>query len=373
MLFAAALGIRLVRRPAGGLPAALGLAGLALLIYLTHPFSLMVLLVMLAVLSPFFAQRGRRLLWIAAAVAPALLVLIIWWTRHEPRPGIIRFPAGFKLEYLLRTPVMLLENPDNALLYVALVFATALAGVAVIMWIRMHPVGTRLDALKPGRWTTLAGIFVFTVLYFAAPFSIGATVWLDLRLAVFLWVFAFLAWGHHLTAGWIGKALTVGLCLVALLGVGRMHRDFSREIDPLFTVLEKAEPNRRILPITLEPISDVIQPFYFRDRVIPFCTPYAHFGSYYHVAKGGQSPWMTFWGGLQWVPLRLKDPLYVNSFRTTDLFQPMRLMQILPEVAPSFDYLLLRGGDTEAFAWIERVAVRRAQAGPFHLFEVRAP
>jgi hypothetical protein len=209
-------------------------------------------------------------------------------------------------------------------------------------------------------------------LYLAAPFSVGATIWLDLRLTVFVWILAFLAWGRYLTAGRIAKALTIGLCLVALLGVARLHRDFSREIDPLFTVLDEAESERRVLPITIDPISGVIRPFYVRDRVIPFCTPYAHFGSYYHVEKGGQSPWMTFWAGLEWVPLGLKDPFYLSSFRTIDPFQPVRILRILPEVAPRFDYLLVRGGDRATFAWIERVGVRKAQAGTFHLFEVRA-
>jgi hypothetical protein len=62
----------------------------------------------------------------------------------------------------------------------------------------------------------------------------------------------------------------------------------------------------------------------------------------------------------------------VSSFRTTDPFQPIRILRILPEVASKFDYILVRGGDEATFAWIERVAVRKAQAGTFHLFEVQA-
>ena len=371
VLFASAVALRLARHDVGGYRLVALLAVLALLIYFTHPFSLAVLLLILATLLCFSIRRWRRLVWVGGALAPAVLILTVWLLREGTQPGFVRFPLGFKLEYLLRTPVMVLENPDNLALYGAVLLSALLVVLAVVNAVRSGSAQRSIRAaLKPPNAPVLVGLVAFTILFFAAPSAIGATIWFDLRLAAFVWIFVFLVWGHRVTAGRLGKALTLALCLVSLIGVGRMHRDFSREIDPLFSVLDQMEPGRRVLPIVLDPTSKAIEPFYFRKRVIPFSTPYAHFGSYYHLEKGGESPWMTFWAGLDWIPLGLRNPIHVKMFRLTDPFQPIRLLRILPEVAPQFDYLLVRGSDRGTSAWIERFAVLRSQAGPFFLYEI---
>jgi hypothetical protein len=212
---------------------------------------------------------------------------------------------------------------------------------------------------------------VFLAAYFAAPFAAGATIWFDLRIALFVWVALLLAAGGALTRGRAGKVLAVALCAVSALGVGRMHRAFDREIAPLFDVIAVMEPQRRVLPILCDARSEAIAPFYVRNGVIPFSSPYAHFGSYYHVAKGGESPWMTFHADLEWIPLGLKDPLYGRAFGIDGPFAPARVLGTVPLVSDRFDYLLVRGGDAAALRHLARFGDRRTRAGPFTLFEVR--
>lgn len=373
VLFASATAIRLSRCSGSGVALTVILFVLSVLTYLTHPLGLAILLLMLATLVPFFTENRRKVLHVVAAMMPSTLLGLFWWIGAEPQHGITRFPVLFKLEYLARTPLMLLENPDAIALFTAIALACLLIGAAIISSHRGGPASSSgvSETIGRRRGTVLVGLLAFVVLYFVAPFALGARIWLDLRLAVFVWFLMFLAWGHRLTARPIGRMLTICLCLVTLLGIFRLHRDFNREIEPLFTVIESAEPQKRILPILLDPASEVIEPFYFSDRVIPFCSPYAHFGSYYHVDKGGISPWMTFWGGLEWVPLGLRNPLYVESFDVKDPFQPLRLLQILPDRASEFDYLLVRGKDHRTSQWIRRFAETRAAAGEFSLYEVR--
>ncbi|MBU1677053.1 hypothetical protein KKA85_14890, partial [bacterium] len=201
-------------------------------------------------------------------------------------------------------------------------------------------------------------------------FADGATVWLDLRIAPFFWAALFLATGAAMTRGRSGRILVVALCAVSALGVLRMHRAFDREIAPLFDLIEEMAEDRRVLPILCDPRSEVIEPFYVRDGVIPFSSPYAHFGSYYHVRKGGVSPWMTFYAGLDWIPLGLKDPLYRRAFGIDGPFAPRRVLETVPGVRDRFDYVLVRGGDAAELRYLARFAALRSQVGAFTLFEM---
>ena len=371
ILFAAALAVRLARRDAGGVHAAAALGTLAILTYFTHPFSLAVLVVMVVTLAPFHARRWRRLLWVAGALAPATTVLIAWLGSQGAR-GTMYLPFRFKLEYLGRTPVMVLENPDSAALLTAAGFGTFLVVIALVRAFRLRASdkGETIRILKLGQRSILPSFAVFTAAYFLAPYGIGSTIWFDLRLATIVWLIAFLAVGHHLTASPIAKIVAVGLCLVSLVGAARMHRAFSREIEPLFSVLAAMEPDRSLLPILWDSGSDAVEPFYVRRKVIPYFTPYAHFGSYYHVEKGGHSPWMTFHARVKWIPLGLKNPLYRRLFGIGDPFRPKRVLRLLPKYASHFDYVLIRGAPPGVLRQIDRVATRKAQTGTFTLYEV---
>ncbi len=371
VLFAAALAVRFVRKDSAGIPAATGLGALAILIHLTHPFGVLVLVGLIVALLPFVASGLRRCLWIGAALVPALTALVVSAGQRPPAQGVLRLPFAFKLEYLLRTPFMLLDFPDESVFFAATGLTVVLIGLVL------------RRAVQSGRWSHQAqraapaarrpicalALALFTIAYAAAPFAVASTVWLDLRLAPIVWILVFLGAGGWPTACRLGKGISVLLCLVSWAGVARVHRDFSREIAPLFSVLADMEPDRRVLPIAWDPESSAVNPFYVRDEIIPCFTPYAHFGSYYHLTKGGRSPWMTFHADLEWIPLRLNDPYYQAAFDIADPFLPHLIMEGLPDRAAHFDYLLIRGAGPDVREWIERVAVLKARAGPFAAYE----
>ncbi|MBC8423711.1 hypothetical protein H8E07_06270 [bacterium] len=369
VLLGATLAVRLAGRATGGAATGAVLALMAVLIYFTHPFGLAPLAVLAVVCATGRATRPRRVAYVAAALVPSLVLLAVWWFGGSGVEGVIRLPAAFKLEYLLRTPVLLLENPDDKALQAASILGLALLVAAIVAWRRAPGDGGPggLARIHPGWWATA----VFLAAYFAAPFASGATIWLDLRLALFAWVALLLAAGGWLTRGRSGKALAVALCLVSILGVGRLHRAFDREIAPLFEVIAEMEPNRRVLPILCDPRSEAIEPFYVRNGLIPFSSPYAHFGSHYHVRKGGESPWMTFHADLAWIPLGLRDPLYSQHFGIDGPFAPGPVLGTVPAVRDDFDYLLVRGGDAATQRYLARYGTRRARAGAFTLYEIR--
>ncbi len=368
VLLGATLAVRLANRESGGAVTAVALALMAVLVYFTHPFGLAPLAVLAMVCATGRAPRPRRVACVGAALVPALVLLAVWWFGGSGVEGVIRLPAAFKFEYLLRTPVLLLENPDDKALQVASVLALGLVVAGVAAWRRAGGGGPgRLARIHPGWWATA----VFLAAYFTAPFASGATIWLDLRLALFAWVALLLATGGALTRGRVGRVLAVGLCLVSIVGVGRLHRAFDREIAPLFAVIERMEPERRVLPVLCDPRSEAIEPFYVRNGMIPFSSPYAHFGSHYHVRKGGESPWMTFHADLEWIPLGLRDPLYSQHFGIDGPFAPGPVLATVPAVRDSFDYLLVRGGDSATQRYLARYGTRRAREGDYTLFEIR--
>jgi len=136
-------------------------------------------------------------------------------------------------------------------------------------------------------------------------------------------------------------------------------------------MIDRMEPDAKILPILIDPGSKYINPFYFREGVITYFSLFTHFGSYYHVEKGGESPFMTFYPGLDHIPLKLKNPLYKEVFRISDPFNPDRLLKIIPDIARYFDYILIRGTNPERLVYLSKFAALKFQAGQYFLFETR--
>ncbi|MAI79563.1 MAG: hypothetical protein CL917_11520 [Deltaproteobacteria bacterium] len=99
------------------------------------------------------------------------------------------------------------------------------------------------------------------------PFQVGATIWLNLRIAVLAWVLIFLVLGDAMVRNLLGKAALVGLCLLQLTTVVDAHRAFGEELNSLFEVMDSLEPEGRLLPVTLTGESEVLTPFYKGDPV----------------------------------------------------------------------------------------------------------
>jgi hypothetical protein len=374
-LLAAGFGLRIARSDTSRWPLVVGLGVLAALLYFTHPFALAMLVAVLAVFVWSVKATPRQILWVCVALLPCLALLFHRLPTSSIGAGIFYHRIlAFKLRYLAETPFIALDAHGHWTFWAAALLGATFAGLALVDIV----IGAREKRAPGGRaqwWRdgALLSFGLFLIAYLASPFQLGNATWFDLRLAVPAWLLLLLALKPQYTRGLLRKVLVVAMSIVSLLGVWSLHRSFDREIAPLFEVIDAMRPSAAVLPILVDPFSNACQPFYFREMNLPCYSPYTHFGSYYHVEKGGEDPFMTFHPSCGWIPLGLKNPLYGQAFHILDPFLPDRLLGELPRVVDHFDYVLVRGLDPESVQWIQRFALPVARAGPFAVFEVRQP
>jgi hypothetical protein len=333
------------------------------------------LLAVLAVLIWSTARKPRRILWVVAGLLPSLVLLVHRLPTARVGSGsFYHLNLMFKLRYLAVTPLLALDAHRHWSFYVAALLGAAFIGLALVDLVT-DARRKRGRARKAAWWRDgpLLCFGLFLIGYLVAPFDAANATWFDLRLAVPVWALLFLAVKPRFTRGLVRRGLLVALSVVSLAGVWSLHRSFHREIAPLFRVIDGMRPSARVLPILVDPFSRACRPFYSREMILRYESPYAHFESYYHVAKGGESPFMTFHATLDWIPLGLKDPFYGQAFKIWEPFYPDRMLDKLPGVVDHFDYVLVRGLDPGAVQWITRFAFPVARAGEFAVFEVKRP
>jgi hypothetical protein len=364
LLFSAGLAIRLAKRPSGGYAEAAALAATAVLLYFTHPFTLVLSGVVGAALALRYAHHLRRVLWAVVPFVPSAVLLAVWAASTVPAAGEAAYlPFGFKAQFLGELPLLAVGSELPILFWPA----ALLLVYVVLWWIWRRWRGPRV----PGEKSPWPVFLLLLVGYFAVPFVAAGQLWFDLRLGIIVWLLLAACAPPELLTPRTAKVAVLAFCALSLFSALRLHVAFGREARPLFSLIATLEPGKRVLPILLDPESQAVRPFFARAERLPVFTPYAHFASYYHVEKGGESPFMTFHAVNPWVPLTVKSPLYRTAFRISDPFEPRRLLRQLPEVAANFDLILVRGGSEAALRWIERFAAPRSRSGPFAAFAVR--
>ena len=373
LLLGVGISIRLAQRSEGGVFQSLVLAGISFLLFLTHPISCALLPVLAAILALPQLASAPRLVWLLGAWIPAGGVLLRWSTSDaSPSMGQMTYlPFDFVLEYLARTPLILVSGWP---LWVGAFLGSVLLMLAFFSLGKgfQHKRGL-LQRLSPFR-SPLLGTLAFVILYFLIPFQVGATIWLNLRLAVVVWVLIFLLVGDAMVRHRVGRLALVSLCLLQFGSVAQAHYAFGREVHSLLTVVEALEPKGRVLPLALTRDSDVPTPFYRGDPRAAFgsrFTYYLHFGSYYHMTKSGVSPWMTFHASLPHVPLGIRSAFYEYGFGISDPFFPERLLPRLPDLAPHFDYILLRNASPAVSDGMKRIFPLFYDAGEYEVYSTQ--
>lgn len=369
-LFMTGLTVKFVKAEAPDYKILFLIGVLNIIIFNTHPFTQVIFLGLIFLALLLFKKKIKKILVIFSALLPGLLLLFLWLKTSSGFSHIDYLPLAFKIKYLALTPFLFSEASFHFLFYILVFLVTILIGLFVMNQ-KNFPKEEKRTGEKPN-YTSRKGFFIFSslfLLYFLSPFAAGATIWFDLRLAVFVWFSLFILVRPHLLKSRAARVILLLICFINLAGIISGHYRFNREIQPLFKVIERMEPDAKILPILLEPGSKTVKPFYYRDGVIPFFSLFAHFGSYYHLEKGGESPFMTFHPVLDHIPLRLKNPLYKEVFRISDPFDPDRLLKIVPHIARYFDYILVRGTNPERLAYLSKFAALKFRAGQYFLFD----
>jgi hypothetical protein len=362
VLWGCAIALRLATTAERTLRRSLALAALSVAVWLLHPLSVLLLALAVAALAASFASDWRRATVAVLALAPSCLLVL---ASRDTTAGAGWLPLSFKLEYLARTPLFVADAADGRpWIWLAASVAGALfAALAARLLRRQRAAPVRRSLV----WIVLLLLLVYLVL----PFRLGPTIWLDLRMAAPLWLFVFLWLGPSIAALRAGRVAVVALCVIVGATALDLHWRFDREAGPLLAVIDAMQPDQRVLPIVLDGTSRVIEPLYTRLGMVRFYSPYAHFASHYHVRKGGISPLMTFHPSLPWIPLGIVPPAYHEHFSIADPFRGSRLLGALGELAPHFDYVLVRGGQLGARDALSALADQVAEAGDFTLWRVR--
>ena len=329
-------------------------AMLLLLLFL-HPFALLVYAAVAGVwLAPGWnggAQRSQVLIALGVAVALAAAWVVSGWIVRAGATdlGGIGFQSPVKnlrfLVYLftgMRGPTA----PDVPTLLLWLMTIGALIYGAVRARAR-HPL------VRP----ILAAIAVLVVMTLFSPFSTANSSYLNVRIVVP--IYFLLAALVSLVPLKLPLRMAVA-CLSALLlaNTWRVQMAMSRETAEIAPIVNAMAPGAAVLPLIFDRESPACDGYYFSSHLND------HF--YYHLAKGGASPYL------------LEAP---RNGRAPVSFKPGARPPAPDEYSPTefrwekygapYRYFLVRGGSESLYRYMEQQSALRAVSGKWRLYERR--
>lgn len=256
-------------------PPVIGEAVLAGLIFLCHPYTLLVYIV-LAMAGAFLAERGQRRRGLIVPLAAAL-VFLVWYALNRPageRLPLLWWPAADLMRYYLL--------PFNGFL-----IHNGLQATAVLPWLGVAACLLSAGFHKgektiPGRRSLV--FFALTLAGYALlPFWAGKYSYFNLRLAPISYALAVLA-AATLPLRRSAGLILAALCAVLLLQSATLQRRISDETATIMPVIEQMRPNATVLPIVFATGSSALDKKFFPEA-------HAHDFFYYHlIAGGGANP-----------------------------------------------------------------------------------
>lgn len=245
-----------------------GLAALAVLVFVTHASAMFVLV---PIGLAFTWQRGRRGAW----VLPSMLLFSAWFVvgrfgaERTIAASVARAGPWWSVPAV---PIWAHDvwrgHGDEA------AFAVFWIAFLAIALRPARPEGHRGERIPPHAiplaWTTL--------LYVLMPFRVGAAVMLDVRLSPFFALFAVLLLApraDRLTRAAFGGAVVATLATACVAAV-EIRRCATEEVAGLEGLLAKVPAGARLMSLTFRTASEAT-----------FTPPYGHIGALHRVQHGG--------------------------------------------------------------------------------------
>ncbi len=257
---------------------------LQLCLFLLHPYTLLVYIVMAFATTALLARERPQLLRGLSSAFLALIVFFGWtWDASMlTAPGgslsvksldLHWWPLNWNLSFLAMSFTGLRFTRDPHWLIAAL-WATLLLLVLREIW--RHRRGYKFDYWLPALFCmAVAG-------YFVLPFSIrtdGRYTFFNVRLApIFLLLLAPIA--ATLPIGRIAGRVLVVLCLSLTCYSAYLHDRVSCEIEGYVPIFDKMEKKAAVLALFRGARSEHLDPFFYNN--FHQCFPF-----YYHMLKGG--------------------------------------------------------------------------------------
>jgi len=334
---------RLRRSP--GAAAALRHALLTGLVFLSHPYTLLVYICLagadalfprrhLPALAPPLIALGVFAAWYAATMGGRGQGLPLqWWPWGDNAMYFLLPFNGFNLADGPRWPIIL----SWSVILAAAVHARLACG-------RRRLVPTRLAVFF---LLTLAGFFVL-------PFWAGRYSYFNLRLAPIAYFLAALLLASLPMRRGAGLAVAMA-CGALLVQSATLQKTISDETAALVPLIEKMRPNALLLPISFKTGSAALDPKFFPEA-------HAHDFFYYHIIRGGGANPFLFPNPM--LPIAFKPG--VRLPRATHGFS-------WNEQGRFYDYILTRQAPAGFLPFIQRFARLTGTSGQWALFSNPAP
>ena len=288
--WAIALFVRQARRPSRA--RGVGLACTACVLFSLHLSAYLVFLGSAALVAIPLRRRPAAIARVLAWVAPSVALLAAWAARGSLAMPAVARPESSQMAWAsTRTLAQQLPvwahdiwrtHVDEAC---TVVLAAALVALALQ---RGRPPGDRW--LARAAW---APLLVAALAYWVLPYNIGAAVMLDVRMAIFLVLFAPLVLSPR--AGLLGSLPIVAVLVSHLVSVAdsavEVRRTESEELGDIGRLIDRVPPGARVLTL----------PIHLTSRHTHW-PPWVFVGSY-HVARAGGEAEMSFTRIRHW-PIR---------------------------------------------------------------------
>jgi len=322
-----------------------------LLLFLIHPYSLLVYIVLTAASAFCFRQDWgacRRML--LPALAMSMIFTLWYFVQHEAGSAPTGQPwqiswwplNGTITYYLLQFTAMRLHGGPDWL-------AVGLWSSIALLFTFAGERATRGDAgrrrLLVLYLTSLAGFLVL-------PFWVGCYSYFNLRLApVTYFAFALLLCGVRLSSR---TGIFLALAVLALLLESlQTQRVVARETETILPVISAARKNSLILPLIFDASSTVIDPVLFYEH-------HAHEADYYHLLVGGGANPTLFPNAM--MPVRYRSGLRLPYPDRPENFS-------WREHGRYYDYLLVRKAPPELYRSLVPPCNLIVSSGPWRLFQ----
>ncbi len=342
------------QRPWTWRPLVIHVAMLLLLLFL-HPFALVLYAVVAGVwLVPGWnggVRRSRMSTALGAAVALAGAWVVSGWIVRAGATDLtgIGFESPVKnLEFLvyLFTGMRGPAAPDAPTLVLWLMMIGALIYGAIRARSR-HPLVRPISA----------AIAVLVLMTLFSPFSTANSSYLNVRIVVPIY-FLLATLVALVPLKLPSRMVLASLSALLLANTWRLQMAMARETAEIVPIVNAMEPGAMVLPLIFDRESPACDGYYF--------SPHLNDHFYYHLAKGGASPYL------------LEAP---RNGRAPVSFMPGARPPAPDEYVPTdfrwekygapYRYFLVRGGSPSLYRYMEQESVLRVISGKWRLYERR--
>jgi len=330
-------------------PSALAFARQALLVallLLCHPFTILVYITLTAAnaMLPVTPPAARKAAWapplltaavflgwyFAAQANPKGKMPLLWWPVLETARYYSLMFTGMRWSDGINWPVV----------------AGWASALGITLWGGIQAIRSK----EPLPTRTALAFALTTAGFFALPFWAGQYSYFNLRMAPISYLFAALLAGSSRLPRWAGLSLAAVAALLVRQSTV-MQTALARETAEITPLIAAMDANARILPMTFQTDSTVIDRHFFPEA-------HSHDHFYYHLLKGGGASPSLFPSPMLPVTLRPNAdlPLATHGFSWQ-------------EQGKKYDYILTRNAPAEFTPFLSRYAPLIAKSGPWLLFQ----